>query len=69
LNVTGDFFIATARMQAVAVGNDCTEDMSARLAGIETYLVTDYVIGDAASSGADHISDALGFERWVLANY
>jgi len=31
--------------------NDCTEDMSARLVGIETYLVTDYVIGDAASSG------------------
>lgn len=55
--------------QAVAVGNDCTEDMSARLAGIETYLVTDYVIGDAASSGADHISDSLGFENWVLANY
>jgi FMN phosphatase YigB (HAD superfamily) len=55
--------------QAVAVGNDCTEDMSARLVGIETYLVTDYVIGDAASSGADHVSDALGFERWVLANY
>jgi len=46
-----------------------TEDMSARLVGIETYLVTDYVIGDVASSGADHISDALGFERWVLANY
>ena len=42
--------------------NDCTEDMSARLVGIETYLVTDYVIGDAASSGADHVSDALGFE-------
>src|SRR5664280_482088 len=49
--------------------NDCTKDMSAHLVGIETYLVTDYVIGDAASSGADHISDALGFERWVLANY
>ena len=32
--------------QAIAVGNDCTEDMSAHLAGIETYLVTDYVIGD-----------------------
>src|SRR5450756_1999988 len=31
--------------------NDCTKDMSARLVGIETYLVTDYVIGDAASSG------------------
>ena len=46
-----------------------TEVVSARLVGIETYLVTDYVIGDAASSGADHISDALGFERWVLANY
>jgi len=55
--------------QAIAVGNDCTEDMSARLVGIETYLVTDYVIGDAASSGADHISNALGFERWVLENY
>jgi FMN phosphatase YigB (HAD superfamily) len=55
--------------QAIAVGNDCTEDMSARLVGIETYLVTDYVIGDAASSGADHVSDALGFERWVLDNY
>jgi len=55
--------------QAIVVGNDCTEDMSARLVGIETYLVTDYVIGDAASSGADHISDSLGFESWVLANY
>ena len=55
--------------QAIAVGNDCTEDMSAHLVGIETYLVTDYVIGDAASSGADHVSDSLGFERWVLANY
>jgi FMN phosphatase YigB (HAD superfamily) len=55
--------------QAVVVGNDCTEDMSARLVGIETYLVTDYVIGDVASSGADHVSDALGFERWILANY
>ena len=55
--------------QAIAVGNDCTEDMSARLVGIETYLVTDYVIGDAASSGADHISNALGFERWILENY
>ena len=46
-----------------------TEVVSARLVGIETYLVTDYVIGDAASSGADHVSDGLGFERWVLANY
>ncbi|MFA4953791.1 MAG: HAD family hydrolase [Patescibacteria group bacterium] len=55
--------------QAVAVGNDCIEDVSAGLAGIETYLVTDYVIGDVASSGADHISDALGFERWILENY
>jgi hypothetical protein len=43
--------------------------MSARLAGIETCLVTDYVIGDATSSGADHVSDALGFERWVRENY
>jgi acetyl/propionyl-CoA carboxylase alpha subunit len=43
--------------------------MTARLASIETYLVTDYLIGDAASSGADHVSDGLGFERWVLANY
>jgi len=49
--------------------NDCTEDMSARLAGIETYLVTDYVIGDVVSSGADHVSDSVGFEDWVLANY
>lgn len=55
--------------QSVAVGNDCTEDMSARALGIETYLVTDYAIGEPASSGADHISDAAGFERWVLANY
>jgi FMN phosphatase YigB (HAD superfamily) len=55
--------------QAIVVGNDCIEDMSARLAGIETYLVTDYVIGDAASSGADHVSDSVGFEDWVLANY
>lgn len=55
--------------QAIAVGNDCTEDMSAHLAGIETYLVTDYVIGDVEASGADHVSDALGFERWVLENY
>ena len=55
--------------QAVVVGNDCIEDVSARLAGIETYLVTDHVIGDTVTSGADHISDALGFERWVLANY
>ena len=54
---------------AVAVGNDCIEDVSARLAGIETYLVTDYVIGDPASSGADHISDACGFEQWVRATY
>ena len=46
-----------------------TEDMSARLVGIETYLVTDYLIGDAASSGADHVSDSLSFESWVLANY
>jgi hypothetical protein len=37
--------------------NDCTEDMSARLAGIGTYLVTDYVIG------ADHVSHAIGFQR------
>jgi phosphoglycolate phosphatase-like HAD superfamily hydrolase len=29
----------------------------------------DCVIGDTAPSGADHISDALGFERSVLANY
>jgi hypothetical protein len=49
--------------------NDCTEDMSTRLVDIETYLVTDYVIGDAASSGADHVSDSLGFESWILANY
>ena len=49
--------------------NDCTEDMSARLVGIEAYLVTDYVIGDATSSGADHVSDSVGFEDWVLANY
>ena len=57
---------STIRTPAVA---HHTEDMTARLVGIETYLVTDYVIGDVASSGADHISDALGFERWVLANY
>jgi hypothetical protein len=57
---------STIRTPAVA---HHTEDMTARLAGIETYVVTDYVIGDAASSGADHISDSLGFESWVLANY
>ena len=61
--------MATARTQAIVVGNDCTEEMSARLVGIETYLVTDYVIGDVVSSGADHVSDSLGFERWVLENY
>ncbi|MHB8071389.1 MAG: HAD family hydrolase [Candidatus Cryosericum sp.] len=55
--------------QAVAVGNDCVEDISAGALGIETYLVTDCVIGDAQSSGADHISDAVGFERWILENY
>lgn len=55
--------------QAIAVGNDCVEDVSARLAGIETYLVTDHVVGDPSTSGADHISDALGFERWVRENY
>jgi hypothetical protein len=49
--------------------NDCIEGMSARLIGVETYLVTDYLIDDAASSGADHVSDSLGFESWVLANY
>jgi hypothetical protein len=43
--------------------------MSARLIGVATYLVTDYLIDDAASSGADHVSDSLGFESWVLANY
>jgi signal recognition particle GTPase len=43
--------------------------MSARLAGIETYLVTDCMIGDAAPSGADNVSDSLGFESWILANY
>ena len=58
-----------ASMHAVVVGNDCIEDVSARLAGIETYLVTDYVIGDTVTSGADHISDARGFEGWVLENY
>ena len=61
--------MATARTQAIVVGNDCTEDMSARLVGFETYLVTDYVIGDATSLGADHVSDALTFERWVRENY
>jgi len=55
--------------QAIAVGNDCVEDVSAHLVGIETYLVTDYAIGDVAASNADHISDALGFERWVKENY
>ena len=49
--------------------NDCIEGMSARLAGIETYLVTDCMIGDAASSGEDNVSDSLGFESWILANY
>ena len=49
--------------------NDCIEGMSARLAGIETYLVTDCMIGDAAPSGADNVSDSLGFESWILANY
>jgi hypothetical protein len=57
---------STIRTPAVA---HHTEDMTARLADIETYVVTDYVIGGAASSGADHVSDSLGFERWVLANY
>ena len=55
--------------QAVAVGNDASEDVSARAVGIETYLVTDYLLGDAASSGADHVSDSAGFERWVCASY
>jgi hypothetical protein len=57
---------STIRTPAVARH---TEDMSARLAGIETYLVTDYVVGDVVSSGADHLPDSLGFESWVLANY
>lgn len=55
--------------QAIAIGNDCVEDVSARFAGIETYLVTDYVIGDPMSAEADHVSDATGFERWAMANY
>lgn len=55
--------------EAIAVGNDCIEDMSAHLAGIETYLVTDHAIGDIAASGADHVSDAVSFERWVKENY
>jgi FMN phosphatase YigB (HAD superfamily) len=55
--------------QAVAVGNDASEDVSARAVGIETYLVTDYLLGDAASSGADHVSDSVTFERWVRATY
>jgi len=57
---------STIRTPAVA---HHTEDMTARLIGVETYLVTDYLIGDAASSGADHVSDSVGFEDWVLANY
>ncbi len=55
--------------EAVAVGNDCIEDVSAGLLGIRTYLVTDYVIGDPAASRADRWSDAGGFERWVYENY
>jgi FMN phosphatase YigB (HAD superfamily) len=54
---------------AIAVGNDCAEDMSAHALGIQTYLVTDYAIGEPGSSGADHVSDAAAFERWVLQNY
>jgi FMN phosphatase YigB (HAD superfamily) len=54
---------------AIAVGNDCTEDMSAHALGIQTYLVTDYAIGEPATSGANHVSDAAAFERWVLQNY
>lgn len=54
---------------AVAVGNDSVEDVSARLAGIGTYLVTDYAIGDVASAGADRCSDAAAFEEWVRTTY
>ena len=54
---------------AVAVGNDSVEDVSARLAGIATYLVTDYAIGDVASAGADRCSDAAAFEEWVRTTY
>ena len=43
----------------------CSECVSADLVGIERYPVTDYVIGEATSSGADHVSDALRFERRV----
>ena len=54
-------FTGKSTIRTLAVAHH-TEDMTARLAGIETYVVTDYVIGGAASSGADHVSDSLGFE-------
>jgi hypothetical protein len=46
----------------------CSECVSADLVDVETYPVTDYVIGEAASSGADHVSDALGFECRIQEN-
>ena len=61
-------FTGKSTVRTLAVARH-TEDMTARLAGIETYLVTDYLIGDVVSSGADHVSDSVGFEDWVLANY
>ena len=61
-------FTGKSTVRTLAVARH-TEDMTARLAGIETYLVTDYLIGDVVSSGANHVSDSVGFEDWVLANY
>lgn len=61
-------FTEKSMIRTLAVARP-TEDMSAHLAGIETYLVTDYIIGDTATSGADHFSDPLGFERSILENY
>ena len=54
---------------SIAVGNDAVEDVSARLAGIATCLVTDYAIGDTGSAGADRVVDGAGFEQWVRETY
>ena len=57
----------TSKMSIPQAGGG-SECVSADLVDVETYPVTDYVIGEAASSGADHVSDALGFECRIQEN-
>ncbi|MDZ7724929.1 MAG: HAD family hydrolase [candidate division KSB1 bacterium] len=45
--------------RCLMIGNDYQDDMSARVAGLETFLVNNYALGDAENGFAPHYSGSM----------